>query len=126
VTAATRVAQMVVRAAGVIQITLGLLFWTGNARGLVPLHMLIGFVLVLGLLVLAVLAARAGAPPGLVALAGVWVLVTPLLGLTQDQLLVGSAHWLVQVLHLLVGVAAIGLAEQLGRRTRLRLAHGTS
>ena len=125
-TTATRVAQLLVRAAGVVQLALGLLLWTGNARGLVPLHMLIGFVLVAGLLTLAVLAARAGAPPALVVLAGAWVLLTPLLGLTQDRLLPGSAHWLVQVLHLLVGVAAVALAEQLARRTSLRLAGGVA
>ena len=119
---AVKVAQMLVRAAGVVQLILGVLFWTGNAEGLVPLHMLVGFVLVLGLLVLAVLAARAGAPAGLVAVAGFWVLLTPLLGLTQTSLLPGSAHWVVQVLHLLVGVAAIGLAEQLARRAGSRLA----
>ena len=41
------------------------------------------------------------------------------LGLTQALLLNGSAHWIVQVLHLLVGLGAIGLAEMLTRRTGL-------
>jgi hypothetical protein len=119
---ATTTAQMVVRACFVVQLVLGGLFWTGNALGLVPLHMLVGFLLVLGLWTLAALAAGAGVPPGLVALAAVWGLIVPILGLNQDRLLVGSAHWLIEVLHLLVGVAAVGLAEQLAARIKGRLA----
>jgi hypothetical protein len=118
---AVTIAQVLVRATGVIQLVLGLLFWTGNATGLVPLHMLIGFLLVLGLWTVAGLAARAGVQPGLVALAAIWGLVVPVLGLTQEELLPGSAHWLVQVLHLLVGLGAIGLSENLAARAKARL-----
>jgi hypothetical protein len=118
---ATTTAQMLVRASGVVQLVLGGLFWTGNARDLVPLHMLVGFLLVLGLWTLAALAARAGVRPALVAVAAVWGLIVPILGLSQDQLLVGSAHWVIQVLHLLVGLGAIGQAEGLAARIRERL-----
>jgi hypothetical protein len=119
---ATTTAQMLVRACFVVQLVLGGLFWTGNARGLIPLHQLVGFLLVFGLWTLAALAARAGAQPGLVALAAVWGLIVPILGLNQDRLLVGSAHWVIEVLHLLVGFGAIGLAEQLATRIKGRLA----
>jgi hypothetical protein len=51
-----------------------------------------------------------------VALAIAWGLVVPILGLSQDGLLPGPAHWVIQVLHLLVGLAAIGLAEALSVR----------
>jgi hypothetical protein len=113
---ATTVVRILLRVTGLVQIVLGLLFWTGNARGLIPLHMLVGFLLVLSLWTLAALAARAGGQPGLVALAAVWGLVVPVLGLTQARLLPGSAHWLIQVLHLLVGLAAIGQGEALAGR----------
>jgi hypothetical protein len=112
---------MLVRTFGVIQLVLGGLFWTGNALDLVPLHMLVGFLLVLGLWTLAALAARAGVRPALAALAAVWGLIVPILGLNQDQLLVGSAHWVIEVLHLLVGLGAIGQAEGLAARIRERL-----
>ena len=46
----------------------------------------------------------------------------PVLGLTQTRLLTGSAHWLIEVLHLLVGVAAVGMAEGLAARVKERLA----
>ena len=118
---ATTTAQMLVRAVGVVQLVLGGLFWTGNALDLVPLHQTVGFLLVFGLWTLAALAARAGVRPPLVALAAVWGLIVPILGLTQTRLLVGSAHWLIEVLHLLVGVGAIGMAEGLAARIKERL-----
>jgi hypothetical protein len=119
-TAVTAV-QMLIRVAGVIQILLGLAFWTGNALGLVDLHQLIGFVIVLSLWTMAALAARAGVQPGLVAAAAVWGLVLPVLGLTQEELLPGSAHIVIEVLHLLVGLGALGLAENLATRAKARL-----
>lgn len=122
-TAAT-IAQTIVRLCGLVLLTLGLLFWTGNARGLIPVHMLLGFVLVLALWTLAGLAAWAGVPARFVALAVAWGLITPALGLTQGQLLPGSAHWVIQVLHLLVGLGAIGQAEGLAARIRARQPSG--
>jgi hypothetical protein len=119
---ATTAVQMLVRVTFVVQLVLGVLFWTGNALDLVPLHQTIGFLLVFGLWALAILAARAGVPPALVALAAVWGLVVLVLGLTQTRLLTGSAHWLIEVLHLLVGVAAVGMAEGLAARVKERLA----
>jgi hypothetical protein len=55
---ATTIAQTVVRTLGAIQIGLGVLFWTYNALNLIPLHMLIGLVMVLALWVLAGLGLR--------------------------------------------------------------------
>jgi hypothetical protein len=118
---ATTTAQMLVRAVTVVQLVLGGLFWTGNALDLVPLHQTLGFLLVFGLWTLAALAARAGVRPPLVAMAAVWGLIVPILGLTQTNLLVGSAHWLIEVLHLLVGLGAIGMAEGLAARVKERL-----
>ena len=117
---ATTVLQMLVRLSGLTLIVLGMLFWTGHALTLIPVHMLVGFVLVLSLWALAVLAARAGVHPGLVILAMLWGGLVPVLGLTQDRLLPGDAHWVIQVLHLLVGLGAIGQAEGLAARIKGR------
>jgi len=115
---ATTIALMVIRLTGLIQIVLGVLFWTGNAQALIPTHMLIGFVVVLTLWVLAILAARAGVAPGIVALALLWGMLVLGLGLTQQRLLPGNAHWVIQVMHLLLGLGAIGLGEGLATRIR--------
>jgi hypothetical protein len=45
--------------------------------------------------------------------------------MTQSSLLPGGAHWIIQILHLLVGMAVVVSGEFIGgrlRRTRLRLA----
>ena len=105
--------RMLIRLLGLVLIVLGVLFWTGNALTLIPIHMLVGIILVLALWVLAILAARAGVGPWPVVLAIVWGLIVPILGVTQTQLLPGSAHWVIQVLHLVVGLGAIGQAEAL-------------
>lgn len=114
------VVQMLVRLLGVIQIILGLLFWSGNLTDLVQLHMLVGILLVLGLWVLAGIGARAGVGLGLASLAIIWGLITPVLGMTQAQLLPGAAHWVIQVLHLLIGLGLLSLAEMLGARIKAR------
>jgi len=114
--------QMGIRALGVIQLVLGILFWTGNALGLVDLHQFIGILLVLALWTQTALAHRAGVPGGLVAGAAVYGLIVPIVGLTQRELLPGSAHWVIQVIHLLLGIGLIGLAENLATRAKARLA----
>jgi hypothetical protein len=114
--------QMAIRAVGVVEIVLGLLFWTGNALGLVDLHQLLGILLVLGLWTVAALAHRAGVPAGLVAVAALWGLVVPIVGLTQRELLPGSAHWVIQVIHLLLGIGLLALAESLATRAKAGLA----
>ena len=114
--------QMGIRALGVVQLVLGIIFWTGNALGLVDLHQLIGILLVLGLWTQAAMAHRAGVPGGLVAGAAVWGLLVPIVGLTQRDLFPGSAHWVIQVVHLLLGLGLLGFAENLAQRAKARLA----
>ena len=108
--------RILVSAIGVVMIVLGLLFWTGNAFALLPLHMLLGVALVLMLWIIAVMALMARVNPILALVALLWGLVVPILGITQDQLLPGSLHWIIQALHLLVGLIAIALANILARQ----------
>jgi hypothetical protein len=114
--------QMGIRVVWLVQLALGVLFWTGNATGLVDLHQLLGILLVLALWTQAILAARAGVEARLVAVAAVWGLLVPIVGLTQTSLLTGSLHWLVQVIHLLLGIGLIALAERLATGAKARLA----
>jgi|WetSurMetagenome_2_1015567.scaffolds.fasta_scaffold465112_2 hypothetical protein len=107
-------AQMVVRIAGLVQLVLGVITWTGSAGYLTPIHIIVGSLLVVALLVLSYLAARSGFSTGIVVLAVAWALVLPAWGMAQEKLLPGTSHWIIQVLHLLCGIGAIGLAEMLG------------
>lgn len=110
---ATSVSVILLRITAIIQIVLGLLFWTGNLLSLVSLHMVVGFILVLCLWALSGLGAASGVNPGLVALGFAWGLVVPVLGVTQARILPGDLHWIVQVAHLLVGLIAIGIGDNL-------------
>ena len=112
------VAHLLVRISGVLLLILGLLIWTEGASGLVPIHMLLGLVLVLSMWVLAAVSTRAGIPIGLAAGVAVTGLVVLVLGMTQASLLPGSSHWVIQVLHLLIGMAAVASGEVIGGRLR--------
>jgi hypothetical protein len=112
---AIKVLQMVIRLDGAVMIILGLVFWSGHALTLIPVHTWLGFLLVVSLWAQALLAARSGVQPVLAVVAIVWGLIVVILGMTQTTLLPGPSHWVIQVLHLLVGVGAIGLGETLAR-----------
>ncbi|MBN8737347.1 MAG: hypothetical protein J0H27_13900 [Xanthomonadales bacterium] len=101
---------------GVALLLLGILFWTGHALTLVPLHMLLGALLVLSMWMLVAISLHARTAMGFAAVVLAWSLIVPLLGMTQMQLLPGSGHWMIQVLHLLVGIAAMGLGGVLAKR----------
>ena len=117
---ATIVARVLVGITGVTLLILGVLFWTHHALQLIPVHMGIGLLFVLALWALATLAAFARVQRGLVILGFVWGIVVIALGATQTRILPGSAHWIVKVLHLLVGIAAMGLAARLTAAIRAR------
>ena len=115
---ATTVAHILARVTGITQIVLGLLIWTLDLDAVIPVHIAVGLVLVLALWTLAFLAAEAVISRRLVILAVFWGFLAPILGLTQGQLLAGDAHWVIQVVHLLVGLGAIGLADTLATRIK--------
>src|SRR5689334_17946594 len=119
---ATRAAQAALVGSGAILLVLGVMIWTGNADGLIPLHVLIGIVLVLSLWTIAAIAARSGVNRWLVAAAVAWSVGAPVLGTTQEALIEGGWHWTIQVLHLVVamGVVAWGrvLIVLMGRAAR--------
>jgi hypothetical protein len=115
------ISHMLVRITGVVQLILGLLIWF-EGFNLVLLHMLLGLVFVVSLWVLAAVATRAGVPIGLAGGVAVLGLVVLVLGMTQTSLMPGGAHWVIQIVHLLIGMAAVGGGEAIGgtlRRNRL-------
>src|SRR5665213_909575 len=109
----TTIAQMVVRLLGLVLIVLGGLFWGGRALELVNTHMLIGVLFVLALWVLSGIGAAARQSGGLVATGFIWGIIVLALGMMQQSLMPGSAHWVIRVLHLLVGLVAMVIGERL-------------
>jgi len=118
---AITVLRMLVRLCFVVLLVLGIIFWTGHGLSLIPTHMTIGIILVVSLWLTAILAAIARAPMGLVIAGLLWGALTIWLGASQMSLLPGGAHWIIQVLHLLVGMGAVGINERLGAAANARL-----
>lgn len=109
------VARSLVSLFGLALIILGFLFWSGHALSLVPLHMLLGALLVLSLWALIACALLARVRLGFVLFALAWSLVVPVLGVAQLRLLPGSLHWLIQLAHFAVGFIAMGIGHALAR-----------
>jgi hypothetical protein len=112
---ATIISLWIVRTAGAVQLVSGTLLWTGLAAGFLPLHMASGVAIVLTLWTLAALALAARARSGLAIFALVWGLALPALGFRQAALLVGPMHWIIRVIHLLMGLIALALAMRLAQ-----------
>jgi len=100
------------------QLVLGILFWTGHALTLLQLHTSLGYLFVVSLWAHAIVCALAGAPKSQVALVILWGGFVAALGPTQVLLLPGPLHWIVRVVHLLVGLAAMALAGRLSMAAR--------
>ena len=115
---AVLILQNAIRLIGVILIVLGFLFWAKQALNWLPLHMRLGVMEVVLLWALAILALRARVSAGLVTVAILWGLLTASFGMQMGSLLPGRAHEIIRVLHFLIGLGAIGLAESLAARIK--------
>ena len=80
--------------------------------------MLFGLLVTLGLLVMSIIALTASGLRiwGMVGI--VYAIIVPIFGGLQSNMLVGNQHWLIQTLHMLVGIGAIVLTGFLGARYR--------
>jgi hypothetical protein len=112
------VTQIVARAIAVVQVALGIYVWTGHGDSVIPVHIAVGLLLVVDLWAAVALGLRAGAPKGLAIVAVVWSVGMPVFGLVQANVLTGDIHVAVQVLHLAIGLIAVGLVEGLARSGR--------
>ena len=115
---AVRISLMVLRVAVLFNLVTGIIFWTGNADPLQIVHIVVGIIAVLALWTLGIMQGLRGGNYGLVAAAIVVGLLLVFIGLFQKGWLTGSNHWIIQVIHLLLGIAAIGLGEMIGGRSR--------
>jgi hypothetical protein len=113
--ATAAISVWIVRVAGIIQLVLGALFWTGHAYGFVPLHIISGLSIVLTLWTVAVMALIVGTHRGLASFGLLWGVALPVFGMLQAGMVVGSMHWIIRVIHLLMGLAAMGVAGTLGQ-----------
>ena len=107
-----QIASILLRICGTLALILGLLFWAGIGPNLIAVHMLLGLLVVLLLWIVGVGQA--------VSRNGSWMLAIGALalgalvlffGLRQSSLLVGPFHWVIRVIHLLLGFLAVGVGQ---------------
>ena len=114
-----RIASAVLTLAGLLALISGVLFWTGTAPNLITLHMLLGFLAVGALWVIGI--AQPFVPRGSWIVASCAVIVGAAMvaiGMMQSSLLVGRFHWVIQVIHLLLGLLTIGIGHMAAARYR--------
>ncbi|HEY7212830.1 MAG TPA: hypothetical protein VH477_21305 [Bryobacteraceae bacterium] len=116
----TRALLWILRIAFLAALALGLALWTGHGYQYLKFHMWIGFAMTFDLLLLAVAGFLARVPPVLPLITVLWAAAMPFVGIWQMRAVPGSNHWIVQVLHLILGLGAIGLGEALSKRVLRR------
>jgi len=118
-----RYASAVLTLSGALALILGLLLWTGTALNLISMHMLLGFLAVGSLWVIGI--GQFFSQSGSWAIAAGALLVgalTAILGLYQSSIIIGESHWMIQGIHLLLGVLTIGLGHMAAARFRKNVA----
>lgn len=113
----SRILLWAMRIGAGVQVVVGLGLWTATWYSLVGMHRTTGIVYVLVFWGLAILALAQRRNVKLALFALVWGLVIAALGFAQQRLLVGDLHWIVRVVHLIVGASAVPIAERLARRS---------
>ena len=113
-----RYASVILTLSGTLALLLGLLHWAGMAMSLMTMHMALGFLTVAALWVIAVGQAVNGGSWLIAASAVIVGAVTIYFGLIHAALMSGEFHWVVQTLHLTIGILTIGLGHMAAARYR--------
>jgi len=111
--APSRILLMLLRLGVAVQVVVGIALWTGHWYSIVDAHRTIGVLYVLIFWAIAIIALAKRRQPGLAVLAILLGVVIAAVGFTQQRILPGDLHWIVRVLHLVIGVAAVPMAEKL-------------
>jgi hypothetical protein len=107
-----RVASIVLSFAGLLALILGLLVWIGTGLNLVQMHMLLGLLAVGALWVIGIGQALSTGGSWVIAACALLVGGTLMfIGMTQASLMVGAFHWVIQLLHLALGLLVIGIGH---------------
>lgn len=102
-----------IRIAWLAALVLGILLWSGRAGGALNVHMTLGWVVAAGLVTIAVYALVSSVRIPLAVVALAWAAATVYVGVMQNQWMPGGSHWIIEAIHLLLGIGAIGMAEAL-------------
>jgi uncharacterized membrane protein len=107
-----RIASIVLSAAGGLALILGLLYWIDGALNLITMHMMLGLLAVGALWVVGIAQAFAKGGSWLIAACAVVVgAITLIIGMVQSSLMVGDFHWVMRLIHLVLGILTIGVGH---------------
>jgi hypothetical protein len=121
-----RIASVVLSFVGLLALILGLVVWANGALNLIQMHMLLGFLAVGALWVIGVGQAFSRGGSWLLASCALVVgAAMIIIGLNQSALMPGPLHWVVQIVHLVLGLLVIGLGHMGAARYR-KSAPGTN
>ena len=104
------------RVAWIIALVMGVALWFGHGYQYLKIHMWIGFVITFDLLLLPIAGLLARVPPVLPRVAILWAVGLPVIGISQMRVMPGPNHWVIQVVHLIFGLGAMGLGEAIAKR----------
>ena len=93
----------------------GLLIWTGRPVPWTSVHMGLGVLLGLTLIVLGVVVTRLTGRMSATLIAVGWTVLLIAYGVAHARLWPGDSHWIAQLLHVLIGLATLGVAERMVR-----------
>ena len=108
-----RALLMFMRFGALFQLAVGIGLWTGHLYSLVDVHRTVGVLFVLALWVIAIVALVQRRAVGLATFAIAWGVLVAGLGFTQQGILMGDWHWVIRVLHIVIGMASMPIAERL-------------
>lgn len=122
------ISQMILRAAVLLALILGIIFWINPGlpaqnQGLKDVHMLLGFIVVISLWVIGLAQGfvKGGGSFGLALGTFVVGLAVAIVGLWQESWKDAGANvLLINVIHLLLGLCAVGFGEMIVGRTKRR------
>ena len=109
--------RWVARLVGVIALILGIILWIGSPSVL-KIHILTGFIMSIAMLLIGLVGFFARVKPALPIIALAWAPLLPYVGFAQLKLFPGASHVVIQVIHLLIGICAIGIAEALAAKIK--------
>lgn len=112
--------RWVIRLAGLAGLVLGIVIWSGSGYRYLQSHIWLGFIVTFSLLLLVLFALLSRVRPALPLLGLAWAVLLPVIGIAQLRIVLGPNHWTVRVLHLILGIGAIGFGEVLAKRALLR------
>ena len=111
-----KILAMIVRVFFIVELVLGVLLTNAHLQYL-PMHMGFGFLVAICVAILAIMACvKRDFGIGVVGL--IFAILLPVIGIKQFPLKFGTQIGLIQIVHVVVALAAVGVAEALHARIR--------